>query len=251
MKARITPAEEKEALRLSTVPAQQLVLDASGQLKHQTSSTLPNGDPLTNGILDNSDEDDVGVEEIKKKGNDGKVSKKTSSAGNSKKRKIKTEANGRTKKAKNEKVKNEKSFPVKKKPSGMDLFLKKVGKPLEKKNAGKKEVETVVIDDDDEDDNQPLSSRFHLQTLPKSPKKSQHSASSRKSTNPKKKKQATLLELTKKGSGIKVLGSPSKSVKSSPSKPRKPRQPLIVLQLMSLKKEKTFRVQKYKCTVAA
>ncbi|XP_078484589.1 tyrosine-protein kinase BAZ1B [Ciona intestinalis] len=78
----------------------------------------------------------------------------------------------------------------------------------------------------------------------------QRHGSSRKSASPKKKKQATLLELTKKGS-IKMMSSRAPTKPRSTGKSRKPRQPLIILQLLSLKKEKRFRAHKYKLTVTA
>uniref|UniRef100_H2Z6I2 WAC domain-containing protein n=1 Tax=Ciona savignyi TaxID=51511 RepID=H2Z6I2_CIOSA len=80
-------------------------------------------------------------------------------------------------------------------------------------------------------------------------KSARQQGSPRKSTSPKKKKQATILELTKKG-GIKMVSS-RPPAKSGVPKPRKPRQPLIVLQLVALKKEKRFRAHKYKLTITA
>uniref|UniRef100_H2Z6I1 WAC domain-containing protein n=1 Tax=Ciona savignyi TaxID=51511 RepID=H2Z6I1_CIOSA len=79
-------------------------------------------------------------------------------------------------------------------------------------------------------------------------KSARQQGSPRKSTSPKKKKQATILELTKKG-GIKMVSSrpPAKSRGSKTPKA----QPLIVLQLVALKKEKRFRAHKYKLTITA
>nr|CAB3225102.1 tyrosine-protein kinase BAZ1B [Phallusia mammillata] len=74
------------------------------------------------------------------------------------------------------------------------------------------------------------------------------SGSSRKNSSPRKKKQATLLELTKKG-GIKLLASrtPTTKQRGTPSKtPRRTQQPIIVRQMLALKKEKVFRSHKYK-----
>lgn len=81
---------------------------------------------------------------------------------------------------------------------------------------------------------------------------SKASGSSRKSTSPKKKKQATLLELTKKKGGMMLMKSTKSpalgSSLTSPTikkKPRATRQPPIVYHLINLKKEKNFRKNKY------
>ena len=106
---------------------------------------------------------------------------------------------------------------------------KVVKKKVTKKETKKQIMNNIINIDDDE----PLS------VLKKEVSKLQKT--------PKKKKQATLMELAKK-SGGKVMSPSRKSLLGK--SPRKPRQPAIVLRLIALKKEKNFKPNKYKNTVA-
>ena len=235
----ISAEEESRMRRLATVsPAQLNSQDVknfslNSHFNHVTKNSL------TNGTADVDEDDDLCLADVKK-------NKKLSGIFEAKKREHLI-ANKKPKKVKDSRDKNKTSKSSHSKPSGMDLFLKKMGKPLVKNRikSGKNndQTQTIVINDDDDD--RPLSA--HLNASLKNLSKS----SSRKSSTPRKKKQATLLELTKKGGGIKLLASPSPAKHTPSSKPRKPRQPLIVVHLLSLKREKKFRVHKYKITVAA
>lgn len=234
----IESEEESRMRSLSTVSAAQLSLDGTNGLNSNLNHVNKNS--LTNGIGSSTDrdedDDDLSLADVKKSG----LSKKVRGVSSTKKS-SKSKADKKSNKSKDARGKNKVARIKSDKPSGMELFLKKMGKPSVKsrsKQSNKNDGKTIVIDDDD--DNRPLS--VHINSSFKS---------SRKSSTPRKKKQATLLELTKKGSGIKLLASPSPSKTTSSSKPRKPRQPVIVIHLLSLKKEKKFRVYKYKLTIAA
>ena len=241
---RLSPEEENRVIKLATVTQDELVVNV-GQLKLHS---VVNGD-LSNGASNIIDVENTNAslaefrKSVKARLNFEKKQRQAANVQKSKNSSLK----GKRKKLKDNLSTNSNNKLVKA-PTGMDLFLKKIGKPSVIK---KRKGDTIIIDDDDDDD-QPLSSRFNVNGPLKTLKFAERSSSSsRKSSTPRKKKQATLLELTKKGSGIKLLTSPTptKNAKSSPSKPRKPRQPLIVLQLLSLKKEKKFRIHKYKMTV--
>lgn len=230
LKRLIPVSEEARMLLLTTVTPEQYAKETS---KPKVPAVVPEP-PRANGMVNGNSSD-----------KDSNPADETASL-TLKPTVVKRKSNGESPSPKKRlKLDSSKSKAKKKMLGAMDVFLKKAMVP--------KLVDYIKDEDADVVPRESGKAANCIVVNDNLPVKSKPS-SSRKNSSPRKKKQATLLEMTKKG-GVKLLTSrtPSKSRLSIQNGgkliPRKLPQPIIVRQLMSLKKEKVFRSHKYKLTL--
>lgn len=243
LKSKISNEAQQKLYSMNTVTQKEYLKSIASPPKKQQNG----GAKMTNGHSTHtisSDDDTVSLAKVKAKGKSSpkkvvaKISNKDGSSDDDDetplnkiagKKKLAPLFQPKKRKATDETKRDSKKAKTSSKPSAEKASKDK--KKAVKKPTKKEIMEKIINLDDDE---------------PLSVLKKEVSKLNKNKTTPKKKKQATLMELAKK-SGGKMM-SPAR--KSLLGKPRRPRQPAIVLRLLALKKEKNFKPNKYKNTIA-